>query len=303
MPNGSTTQLHRVNYCSSSRSDVNSKVDGGPSGAAPLAAFITANHRAFQKARAVVPKQMAPQRADPADRSRPGCRTGDLARQSINPSACPSSQAAPRYKSTPQVSRCWIVSSRSLSERPRRLCIAAKYSRLCRFRVPNATSHSSSTSRTHRQSGLYPVVISYSEERNTKTATVKATPTPTPRPAPIATPTPILATAAPTPVPSTTPTNTLNGKAATPQREIFVPWLRFFPLTVIVPDTGLTRQYQVIRLVSFKPWRNAARRCSMLSGDVLRRNPTTGIAGCCAHASSGHIAAPVRGVMNSRRLS
>src|ERR1700737_4194235 len=113
---------------------------------------------------------------------------------------------------------------------------------------PNATSHSSSTSRTHRQSGLYPVVISYSEERNTKTATVTATPTPTPKPAPIATPMPMLATAAPTPAPSTTPTNTLNGKAATPQREIFVPWLRFFSLTVIIPDTGLTRQYQSIRL-------------------------------------------------------
>jgi len=61
---------------------------------------------------------------------------------------------------------------------------------------------------------------SYSEERNTKTATVTATPTPTPKPAPIATPMPMLATAAPTPAPSTTPTNTLNGKAATPQREI-----------------------------------------------------------------------------------
>ena len=86
---------------------------------------------------------------------------------------------------------------------------------------------------------------SYSEERNTKTATVTATPTPTPKPAPIATPMPMLATAAPAPAPSTTPTNTLNGKAATPQREIFVPWLWFFPLTVIIPDTGLTRQYQV----------------------------------------------------------
>lgn len=32
------------------------------------------------------------------------------------------------------------------------------------------------------------------------------------------------------------------------QREIFVPWLRFFPLKVIIPDTGLTRQYQSIRL-------------------------------------------------------
>src|SRR5262245_24775354 len=89
---------------------------------------------------------------------------------------------------------------------------------------------------------------SYSEERNTKTATVTQTPTPTPKPAPIATPMPMLATAAPTPAPSTTPTNTLNGKAAAPQRKIFVPWLRFFPLTVIIPDTGLTRQYQSIRL-------------------------------------------------------
>jgi hypothetical protein len=143
---------------------------------------------------------------------------------------------------------------------------------------------------------------SYSEERNTKTATVTATPTPTPKPAPIATPMPMLATAAPTPAPSTTPTNTLNGKAATPQRKIFVPWLRFFPLTVIVPDTGLTRQYQSIRLVSFKPWRNAARRCSVPSGDVLRRNPITGIAGCCARAASGHAAAPPKSAINSRRL-
>ena len=66
------------------------------------------------------------------------------------------------------------------------------------------------------------------------------------------------------------------------QREIFVPWLRFFPLKVIISDTGLTRQYQSIRLVSFKPWRNAARRCSVPSGDVLRRNPIIGIAGCYA---------------------
>jgi len=144
--------------------------------------------------------------------------------------------------------------------------------------------------------------FSYSEERNTKTATVTATPTPTPKPAPIATPMPMLATAAPTPAPSTTPTNKLNGKAATPQREIFVPWLRFFPLTVMVPDTGLTRQYQSIRLVSFKPWRNAARRCSVPSGDVLRRNPIAGIAGCCARAAIGHAATPPISVMNSRRL-
>jgi hypothetical protein len=155
---------------------------------------------------------------------------------------------------------------------------------------PNATSHSSSTSRTHRQSGLYPVVISYSEERNTKTATVTATPTPTPKPAPIATPMPMLATAAPTLAPSTTPTNTLNGKAATPQREIF-------------PDTGLTRQYQSIRLVSFKPCRNATTRGAESTGVVLRRNPITGIAGCCARAASGNAITPPSMLINSRRFT
>ena len=34
--------------------------------------------------------------------------------------------------------------------------------------------------------------------------------------------------------------------------------------------------------------------------DVLRRNPITGIAGCCARAASGHAAAPPRSVMKSR---
>jgi hypothetical protein len=38
------------------------------------------------------------------------------------------------------------------------------------------------------------------------------------------------------------------------------------------------------------------------SGDVLRRNPITGIAGCCARAASGQAAAPPRSVMNFRRL-
>src|SRR5215831_8516993 len=36
-------------------------------------------------------------------------------------------------------------------------------------------------------------------------------------------------------------------------------------------------------------------------GQALR-NPITGIAGCCALAMSGHTAAPLRSVMNSRRL-
>ena len=44
--------------------------------------------------------------------------------------------------------------------------------------------------------------------------------------------------------------------------------------------------------VSFRPWRNAATRCGDVSRAIaLRRNPTTGIAGCCARAASGHAAA------------
>src|SRR5437899_1725437 len=39
---------------------------------------------------------------------------------------------------------------------------------------------------------------------------------------------------------------------------------------------------------SFKPWRNAVTRCVASASDVLRRNPITGIAGCCARAASGH---------------
>jgi hypothetical protein len=107
---------------------------------------------------------------------------------------------------------------------------------------------------------------------------------------PIATPMPMLATAAPTLAPSTTPTNTLNGKAATPQREIF-------------PDTGLTRQYQSIRLVSFKPCRNATTRGAESAGVVLRRNPITGIAGCCARAASGNAITPPSMLINSRRFT
>jgi hypothetical protein len=37
---------------------------------------------------------------------------------------------------------------------------------------------------------------------------------------------------------------------------------------------------------------------------MLRRNPTTGIGGCCARAASGHadVAAPPSSAMNARRL-
>ena len=40
----------------------------------------------------------------------------------------------------------------------------------------------------------------------------------------------------------------------------------------------------------------------IVSGDVRLRNPITGIAGCCARAASGHVAAaPPSSVMNFRR--
>jgi hypothetical protein len=39
------------------------------------------------------------------------------------------------------------------------------------------------------------------------------------------------------------------------------------------------------------------------SGDLVLRNPITGIAACCARAANGHAAAaPPRTVMNSRRF-
>ena len=48
--------------------------------------------------------------------------------------------------------------------------------------------------------------------------------------------------------------------------------------------------------------RNAAKTYASSLGPLLLRNPTTGIAGCCARAASGHAIAPPRRVMNSRRF-
>jgi hypothetical protein len=48
---------------------------------------------------------------------------------------------------------------------------------------------------------------------------------------------------------------------------------------------------------------DSATRCANGAAIVLRRNPTTGVAGCCALAVGGHAAAaPPMSVMNSRRL-
>ena len=38
------------------------------------------------------------------------------------------------------------------------------------------------------------------------------------------------------------------------------------------------------------------------SGDPLFKYPTAGIAGCCARAATGQVAAPPSSLMNSRRL-
>src|SRR5262249_12735364 len=53
---------------------------------------------------------------------------------------------------------------------------------------------------------------------------------------------------------------------------------------------------------SARPSLKAATRCAHSASDPGLRNPTTGIAACCARAASGHAAAPPMSVMNSRRL-
>src|SRR5262245_49848603 len=52
---------------------------------------------------------------------------------------------------------------------------------------------------------------------------------------------------------------------------------------------------------SLRPWPNAAVRCVASASEVLRTNPITGIADCCARAASGQAAAPPSSVMNWRR--
>src|SRR5262245_1418805 len=67
----------------------------------------------------------------------------------------------------------------------------------------------------------------------------------------------------------------------------------------------VNREHGVLRgqsPVSRSPWRKAATTLADSPGDRLLRKPTTGIAGCCARAMSGHAAAPPINEMNSRRL-
>src|SRR5262245_57515022 len=55
--------------------------------------------------------------------------------------------------------------------------------------------------------------------------------------------------------------------------------------------------------VWLKPWRNALTAESDSSGDLLLRNPTTGVGRCCARTANGHDATdPAIPVMKSRRL-
>jgi hypothetical protein len=58
-----------------------------------------------------------------------------------------------------------------------------------------------------------------------------------------------------------------------------------------------------INPLSLRPLRNAVKKGVHSAGEARLRNPTTGIADCCARAASGHAAAALpRSVMNSRRL-
>jgi hypothetical protein len=41
----------------------------------------------------------------------------------------------------------------------------------------------------------------------------------------------------------------------------------------------------------------------MVSGDLVSRNPITGVAGCCARATSGHVAAAPPSVAKNFRRS
>src|SRR5262245_332472 len=53
-----------------------------------------------------------------------------------------------------------------------------------------------------------------------------------------------------------------------------------------------------------RPCWNAPTNCVELAAAALRRNPITGIGGCCARAASGHdAAAPPSSAMNSRLLT
>jgi hypothetical protein len=61
--------------------------------------------------------------------------------------------------------------------------------------------------------------------------------------------------------------------------------------------------FALVKAGLFQAWRKARSRSVIVSGDAAWRNPTTGIAGCCARAASGHAAVPQSSVMNSRRLN
>jgi hypothetical protein len=77
---------------------------------------------------------------------------------------------------------------------------------------------------------------------------------------------------------------------------------RWQPIGLIVGRVSMATFSPSMKPASFKPWRNARRRKG--SVDDGWTNPTTGIAGCCARAASGHTnAAPPSTVMNARRFT
>jgi hypothetical protein len=73
------------------------------------------------------------------------------------------------------------------------------------------------------------------------------------------------------------------------------------PIGLIVRRAVFDRQIAAFNVAHFAQPFAECPQSAAGSGSPTKRNPTTGIAGRCALARTGHAAAPPRNVMNSRR--
>src|SRR6516164_1950728 len=105
----------------------------------------------------------------------------------------------------------------------------------------------------------------------------------------------LAATAAETSPPTATKTATLwlTKSAASAGNLSESPFAQRYSILTVWPS---------IKPASAKPCRNAEAMRAESSGDRPLMKPTTGIAACCARATSGQVAAPPSRVMSSRRL-
>src|SRR5262245_34680369 len=71
---------------------------------------------------------------------------------------------------------------------------------------------------------------------------------------------------------------------------------------VFDPHVSALDEAGFMKPVSLRPRRNMSRKCPSWPPATLLRNPSTGIAGCCAGPASGHTAAPPKSAMKLRRL-